>query len=126
MSHPVTKTTPIDVRVVNHPEPANYEVRSAFRSAVLTATNPSIQIAGYDPLRKCIWLSPAVNAYVIAGSIGQAQDPNNLAASIAQPNGRYVPANVPETIVEGQNEVWIATGTYPTVVGYEIVRKVPQ
>jgi hypothetical protein len=115
------------VRVVNHPEPDKYEVRAAYRSVVLTAANPAQQVAGYDPLRKLIRFSPASNPYVISGSISQASDPNNLVASATAPNGRYVPANLgTEVLTEGQNDVWVSAGTYPTIIGFEIVRKVPE
>lgn len=209
-----TDIEPIPVQVVNHPEPKRFEVRGARRTAVLTAANPNAQIAGFDPLRECIYLSPAANAYVICGSISQASDQNNttapasvtttpavanqipLAATgvaaysnnpvgviqtitggtvtqiaingtvtgltsgtfyvpafgtvtvtysvapttyittgipvtstpipFANPNGRVVLANAPEVRAEGQNEVWLVTNVYPTAIGYEIVRKVPE
>lgn len=120
-------TNPIPVEIVNHPEPKKFETRAAYRSAVLTAANPWAQIAGYDPLRECIEFSPASNAYVISGSISQATDGNNLVAVIANPNGRYVPANVATVIqTRGQNDVWVSAGVYPTIIGYEIIRKVPE
>jgi len=119
---------PLPVHVVNHPEPKRYEIRAAYRSAVLTVTNPFAQIAGYDPLRECIRFSGGnVNAYVISGSISQASDANNLAAVIANPNGRLIPAAANwAPFTEGQNEVWLSAGVYPTIIGYEIIRKVPE
>lgn len=125
MTH--VSTQPVPVEVVNHPEPKRFEVRAAYRSIVLTANNPSAEIAGYDPLRECIEFSPAANAYVISGSVSQANDPNNLAATIVNPNGRYIPANAGfQVTTTGQNDVWVSTGTYPTIVGFQIIRKVPE
>lgn len=119
-------TPPIQVEVTNHPEPKKFEVRAAYRSAVLTSANPVMQIAGYDPLRERIRFSPAVNAYVISGGISQATDGSNTAASIVNPNGRFMPSGTAEYVSEGQNEIWVSTGTFPTVIGYEIIRRVPE
>lgn len=126
MSHPVRESTPIKVEITNHPEPENCEVRSAYRSAVLTSTNPFTQIAGFDSLREAVHFSPAANSFIICGNVSQASDPNNLIALTTNPNGRYVPANANfDVIAHGQNELWVTGGTYPTIIGYEIVRKVP-
>lgn len=119
-------TEPIKVHAVNLPEPKTYECRSSYRTAVLTALNPTVNIAGYDPLRERIRFSPAQNDYVISGGISQAEDQLNLVTPYANPNGRLVPALTnAEVICEGQNEVWLSASVYPTMVGYEIVRKVP-
>lgn len=129
-THRDEKTAPIQVEVVNHPQPKNYELRASYQTVMLTVTNPYAQIAGPDALRERIRLSPATKAYVIGGSISQASDPNNASgAATAKPNGRLIPAtNVTETIVEGQNDVWVAgaTADLPFAIGYEIIRKVPQ
>jgi hypothetical protein len=118
---------PVDVRVINHPQPKKYEIRASYRTVVLTATNPAIQVAGYDPLREEIRFSPAANAYVISSSISQATDPNNLVNPLVNPNGRIVPAALgTEVITCGQNDVWLSNGQYPTVIGFEIIRKVPE
>lgn len=121
------KVEAIPVEVINHPQPKRFLRRAAFRSFVLTAANPYQQVAGSDALRECIRISPVTNAIVVGGSISQASDPNNLGAAITQPNGRFIPAGTSnEFIVEGTNEVWFSTGTYPTIVGVEIIRKVPE
>jgi hypothetical protein len=122
-----TEVEPIPVQVINHPEPKRYEKRAAYRTAVLTANNPSAQLAGYDPLRICIRFTGHANAFVVSGSISQANDPNNL-TGVANPNGRLIPAGATNTefTTEGQNEVWVSGATYPTIIGYEIIRKVPE
>lgn len=245
MNH--VKTDPIEVRVVNHPTPKRYELRGAYRSAVLTAANPYQQIAGPDPLRKHITMGPAVvqitpgsvdntgnttspgggatiaqvqlgvgtyqvqwlvelsgtvsatdlnnfqlfqsgtganfavltsenpgaagsyaqqtvtitstnannfikiitvgagtvganyagsltvtqiqnpnSAYVVSGGISQASDPNNAAIPVSQPNGRLIPISSPEVKIEGQQEIWVSASQFPTIVGYTIVREVPE
>lgn len=126
MSH--DKVVPLQVEVTNHPEPKKWERRAAYQSKVLTASTPFDQVCGYDPLRECVRFSGGnANPYVISGSKSQASDVNNLAAVIATPNGRYVPANAAyETTAEGQNDIWVSAGVYPTIIGYEIIRKVPE
>jgi hypothetical protein len=131
MSHAETGVEPVPVTVVNHPTPSRYSCRSSFRTIVLTATNPYAQLAGADPLRKCVRISGVQNPIVIGNSISQASDPNNLAAAIANPNGRYIPGGAAlqamEWIVEGgDNEIWFSAGVYPTIIGCEIVREVPE
>lgn len=124
-----TQTAPIQVEVVNHPEPRKYEIRAAYRTAIINAANPYQQITGYDPLRMRIRISGTTKNIVVCGSISQASDPNNAAgAATAAPNGRLLPLGTFEWTVEGQNEVWItaATADMPIAVGYEIVRKVPE
>ena len=95
---------------------------------MLTATNPYVQVAGFDPLRDCIKFAGHANSFVVAGSVGQAADPNNAIAPPTAPNGRFIPAaatNV-EFTVHGQNEIWFAGNTFPTVIGVEILRKVSE
>jgi hypothetical protein len=244
----MNQTEPIDVRVINHPKPRNYQVRGAYRSVVLTAANPYQQIAGPDPLRKHITMGPAVQqvsqttldntgsvtspgagatiaqvslpgpgtytvswsvelsgtlaaadannfqlfqsgtganfavltaenqaaagqypqtsvtittkasdnfikiitigagtvgavyagslvvqqipnpngSYVVSGSVSQASDPNNAASPVTQPNGRLIPINTPEVKIEGNQDVWVSASQFPTIVGYTIVREVPE
>ena len=127
MSHPVT-VEPVPVKITNHPEPTRYEKRSAFRSVVLTATNPYQQLVGYDPLRICVRIATGGSGpFIICGSIQQAADPNNIVVPIVAPNGRYIPTGgFIEPVVEGQNEIWVVTNVFPTIIGYEILRKVPE
>jgi hypothetical protein len=126
MSHPLHPVTPLKVEVVNHPQPVKFERRAAYRTVVLTAANPFAQIAGPDPLREYIRFSGAANAYVISSSVSQASDAANVATPYANPNGRLISANSLEIITEGQTDVWVTGNTYPTMVGYEIIRKVPE
>ena len=122
----MSKPEPIEVKVVNHPKPTRYELRGAYRSVVLTAANPYQQLVGPDPLRKHITAGPlGANPIVVCGSISQASDTNNAVNPVTQPNGRYVPANSQEFQIEGQQEVWIVASAFPTIVGYTIVREVP-
>lgn len=124
-----TQTAPIQVEVVNHPEPKRYEIRAAYRTAVINSANPYQLIAGYDPLRVKIRISGTTKNIIVCGSVSQASDTNNLSGvATAAPNGRLLPAGTFEWTVEGQNEVWItaATADLPISVGYEIVRKVPE
>lgn len=123
-----TEVEPIPVQVINHPEPKRYEKRAAYRTFVLTAAQPFVNVAGYDPLRICIRLTGHTNSFVIAGSVSQASDPNNAVPNPPAPNGRLIPANAinVEFVTEGQNEIWFAGNTFPTVIGCEIIRKVPE
>lgn len=127
------QTNPIQVEVVNHPQPKKYLIRSSYRTVQLSLAVPVVQIATYDPLRVRIRFSNTIKGYVICGSLSQAQDPaNSLGPATAVPNGRYVygtsQAANGEAITEGQSEVWLTggVGDFPFVVGYEIVREVPE
>lgn len=123
------QTEPIEVRVVNHPEPRRYEIRAAYQTAVINAANPYVQIAAYDPLRIKIRISGTTKNVIVCGNISQASDGNNAAGvATAKPNGRLLPSGTFEWTVEGQNDVWLtaATADLPVNVGYEIVRKVPE
>jgi len=121
------KVDPVPVEIVNHPTPKRYELRGAYRSVVLTAANPYQQIAGPDPLRKYVTISgTAANAFVVCGSISQASDPNNVATPLVNPNGRYIPNGIEEWCIEGNQEIWVVTNTYPTIIGFTILREVPE
>lgn len=243
----MSKPEPIEVKVINHPQPGRFQLRGAYRSVVLTAANPFQQIAGPDPLREHITMGPAMvqitpgstdntgsqtspgagatiaqvplgigtyqvqwsvelsgtiaaaelnnfqlfqsgtganfavltsenaaaagvypqqtvtitstnannfikiltvgagtvgavyqgsltvtqiqnpnSAYVVSGSISQASDTNNAAVPVSQPNGRLIPVSSPEVKIEGQQEIWISASQFPTIVGYTVVRKVPE
>ena len=123
-----TKQDAVPVEVINHPTPKRYSLRAAYRSAVLTSANPYQQIAGPDPLRKHITLSGVAKNVIICGSISQASDPNNQVTATPNPNGRFIPLGVMEWCIEGQQEVWVtaATSDLPVIVGYTIVREVPE
>lgn len=103
-------------------EPRREEYRVSHRTIVLTAANPAQMIAGYDPKRDSLHITVADNPVVITSSTGQANDIANLTIGLAAPNGRYVPIENPEIIVPGPDEVWVSGPTYPTRVGFTIVR----
>src|ERR1700757_1571371 len=110
---------PIKVHITSSdvPEKRPKELRVTHKSVVLNASNPYQMIAGVDPARKKITFSAVTNNIVISGGIGQASDQSNVAATIATPNGRYVAGanDAGPFDVEGPNEVWSSTGTYPTI-----------
>lgn len=116
---------PIPVEVINHPEPKKFERRSTQRTFVLTAQNPFANVAGYDPLRETMFLIAKTNDVIIASSVQQAADPNNAASPYVAPNGTLLIAGQ-RWERKGQNEVWLAGNTFPTMIGVEIVRKVPE
>jgi hypothetical protein len=121
------KTAPIQVEVTNHPQPKKYLLRGAYRSIVLTAANPYQQICGPDPLRVYVTMSGVVNAVVICDSISQASDLNNAVNPVVQPNGRYIPAGASaKWDIEGHQEIWVVASVFPTIVGYTLLRKVPE
>lgn len=126
MSHPAQ--TPIQVEVTNHPQPKKSLQRAAFLSAVLQAGGQTfVEIAGPDPLREKILIFNAGQTYVVCGSQSQAQDPNNQAATITNPNGMYVKAGAQQYEILGQNEVWLAGApASAAIIGYQIIRKVPE
>lgn len=119
---------PVPVRVLNHPEPVRYEVRATYRTIVLTSVNPYQQVAGYDPLRECVRFTGHTNGFTVCGSIQQASDPNNAVNPPTAANGRFIPAGATQVEFEtrGQNELWFAGYAFPTVIGLEIIRKVPE
>lgn len=101
------------------------ECRTSHKTIVLTAANPVQMVVGVDPVRIEVHLEPQTNAVVMASSIGQASDLNNVAAVLAFPNGRILNPLVGEyTVPGGSNELWLATGTYPTLVGVTVVREI--
>ena len=121
------KQDAVPVEVVNHPTPKRYSLRGAYRSVVLTAANPYQQLVGPDPLRKYLTISGTVaNAFVVCGSISQASDPNNAVNPIVNPNGRYIPPGIEEWCIEGQQEIWVVASVFPTIIGYTVLREVPE
>ena|SRR6266700_7340359 len=124
----MTYEEPIKVQITNHPEPKRYLLRGAYRSVVLTTANPYLQIAGADPLRKHVTLSGVSKNVIICGNVSQASDPNNAVTATPNPNGRFIPLGVVEWRIEGQQEIWVtaATSDLPVIVGFTIVREVPE
>jgi hypothetical protein len=126
-----TAVEPIDVNVVSGTLEVGTkrpkECRASHRTAVLNAANPTYNVAGYDPIRKCVILSVLDNAVVLSDSIGQASDLANtaIANAYANPNGRLLPvSNGSEYYLETQDEIWISANAYPTRVGITIIREI--
>jgi hypothetical protein len=99
------------------------EYRTAHRTIVLTATNPYVQLAGYDPARMEVYMNVLDNSIVLSGDISQASDAANTTGTLAAPNGRVMPVGI-DYCIKGQDEMWISGPTYPTRVGFTIIRKV--
>lgn len=126
MSH--TEIAPLEVIVVGttvQGEKRPKEYRTSHRTAVLTSTNPTFNIAGYDPARCEIYLNVLDNPVVLSGSIGAASDLANTTGTLTAPNGRLLPvSNGSEYCVKGPDELWLSTNTFPTRVGMTIVREI--
>lgn len=124
-----TAIEPLDVRIVastvTEGTKRPKECRASHRTAVLTAANPTFNIAGFDPARKCISINVLDNPVVLTSSTGQASDTANTSATLATPNGRLLPvSNGSEYYLETQDELWLSAGVYPTRVGYSIIREI--
>jgi len=126
-----TQIEPLDVRIVANTVTEGTkrpkENRASHRTAVLTAANPTFNIAGYDPARKCVSLNVLDNPVVLTESTGQASDQANTAVANAfgNPNGRLLPvSNGSEYYLETQDELWLSANTYPTRVGITIIREI--
>jgi hypothetical protein len=122
---------PLDVNVVsgtvNVGDKRPKENRASHRTVVLTATNPTFNIAGFDPARKCVNVNVMDNTVVLSSSISAASDPQNtvVANAYANPNGRILPvSNGSEYYLETQDELWLSANTYPTRVGITIIREI--
>lgn len=117
---------PIRVHVVLDDTKSEKERRIEFRASektiVLTAANPAQMVAGYDPLRDEVRITVSDNPVVLSRSTGQANDLANTTGTLATPNGRILINGAGEYTVRGSNEVWVSGNTYPTRVGFEIVR----
>ena|ERR1700757_163931 len=128
MSH-VDAYPPLEVHIVGgtvdigDKRPKEYRV--SHRTIVLTASNPAQMVAGYDPARCEIYINVLDNPIVVSASTSQANDANNLTGTLATPNGRIVAvSNGSEYCIKGPDETWISTNTYPTRVGFTIVREI--
>lgn len=123
---PVSITVPVhivgdDTRQEKRPK----EIRTSHRTYVLTAIQPYVQIVGFDPARKLISINVAdSNPVIVCGDITQASDAANTAPTAATPNGRIVTQGLGDVGFLGQDEMWIAGGTYPTRVGVTITREI--
>lgn len=124
-----TAIEPLDVRIVastvTEGTKRPKENRASHRTAVLTAANPTFNIAGFDPARKCISLNVMDNPVVLTNGTGQASDTSNTSGTLATPNGRILPvSNGSEYYLETQDELWLSAATYPTRVGFTIIREI--
>lgn len=99
------------------------ECRTSFRTVVLTAANPYMNITGYDPARVLIRMDVMDNPIVLCRSIGAAADLNNTTGTMTAPNGRLMPPG-PDYEILGVDELWVSTNTYPTRIGMMIVREI--
>lgn len=123
----ITAIEPIRVHVVlddtkADPKERRIEFRSSEKTIILNAANPAQMLAGYDPLRDEVRIVVADNPVVLSRSTGQANDAANTTGTLANPNGRILINGSQEYVARGTNEVWVSTNTYPTRVGFEIVR----
>lgn len=120
---------PLDVHVVSGTldigDKRPRENRASHRTVVLTAGNPSYNIAGFDPARKCVSLNVLDNPVVLSSSISAANDQANTTGALATPNGRVLSvSNGSEYYLETQDELWLSAATYPTRVGITIIREI--
>lgn len=127
MSH--TDIPPLDVRIVEGTvtvgDKRPKECRVSSRTIVLTAANPYQMACGIDPARTEIHIEPVTNPVIVSHSTGQASDTANTASPFVSPNGRILSNIVGEYVIPGgANEIWFTTNTYPTLVGFTIVREI--
>lgn len=59
------------------------ELRASHRTLVLSAANPFLNIAPYDPARREIHIDPIDNPVIITSNVSQASDPVNGPLSIS-------------------------------------------
>jgi len=103
------------------------ENRASHRTFVLTSANPTANVAGYDPARRCVIINVLDNPVVLSESTSQASDLANtvVANAFANPNGRLLAvSNGSEYYMETQDELWLSANTYPTRVGVTIIREI--
>lgn len=116
---------PINVRVIkdeNAGEKRPKELRSSHRTVVLTAANPWVQIAGYDPARVCVYMNVYDNAIVLSGSVSEASDLANTTGTLLAPNGRLMQIGN-DYVIHGNDELFVSAAVYPTRVGYSTLRE---
>jgi hypothetical protein len=100
---------------LGQPPAASPELVAVPHTVAVTADEPARQLCQPSPGRKFIGICAFTNAVVISRSKGDAQAPGNLASSVTQPNGAMIPSGV-YVWFEATNELWVSTGTYPTLV----------
>ena len=89
----------------------------ATRTVVLTAAAPVQNLVNHEPNRTELYLVVADNPVVVCDSYGQATDPNNVVASIPNPNGVYLPVSAVPYCLPTTDPLWIVCAAYPTRVG---------
>jgi hypothetical protein len=124
-----TEIPPLDVNIVsgtlNVGTKRPKECRASHKTAVLTAANPTYQVVGYDPARDEVYVNVLDNSIVVTSSNGQASDLANTTGTLTAPNGRLLGvSNGSEYCIKGQNEVWFSAATYPTRVGFTVIREI--
>ena len=112
---------PVLVQVLGEKRPKEY--RTSHKTVVLNAANPVVQIAGYDPARIEVYMNVLDNPVVLSGDISQASDLANTTGTMTAPNGRLMAIGI-DYCIKGQDEMWISTNTYPTRVGYSVLREI--
>jgi hypothetical protein len=127
MSH--TEIPPLDVNIVsgtlNVGTKRPKECRASHKTAVLTAANPTYQVVGYDPARDEVYVNVLDNSIVVTSSNGQASDLANTTGTLTAPNGRLLGvSNGSEYCIKAQNEIWFSAATYPTRVGFTVIREI--
>lgn len=81
----------------------------------ITSDDVARQLCQPNPKRKFIGVCAFTNAVVLSKTRGDAQAAGNLAATIVAPNGAMIPADL-YVWFQATNELWVSTGTYPTLV----------
>jgi hypothetical protein len=93
------------------------------RTIVLDANTPWAQLLPQDPLRVRARIFTITNGVVICHSVSQAQDLNNTTdQTFATPNGCLISSGV-SAIIEGTQQLFVATSKFPTRVGLIIERR---
>ncbi len=95
--------------------PASPELVAVPHTVAVTSDEPVRQLCQPNPGRKFIGIFPFTNTVVLSRSKADAQYTGNLQSSITQPNGAMIPSGV-YTWFESTNELWVSSGTYPTLV----------
>lgn len=100
---------PLDVNVVSGTvnignDKRKVENRTSHRTVVLTANNPTYNVAGYDPARKEVYINVLDNPVVLSDSTSMASDQANTAAAISiTPTQPGIPAS--GVAVQNTNQV---------------------
>lgn len=85
------------------------------RTVKLTSDTPVDQLCRAEQNREHIIIIAQTNAVVLAKNKADAQYSGNTASSITAPNGAYLAAGTVHKFA-CTSELWVATGTYPTLI----------